>query len=88
MEIGVRQAKAELSRLIDAVLNGESVVITNHGKRLVRIVPEGPKPAANRGFGCLKGLIDLPEGWDSPGTDKEIEEMFDHIRESQGKRPR
>jgi prevent-host-death family protein len=39
MEVGVRRAKAELSKLIEAAPNGERVVITNHGKELVEIIP-------------------------------------------------
>lgn len=68
----MRQAKNELSKLIEAALNGEQVVITNRGKPSVRLVPEAPKPAKNRGFGCLKGIVELPDDWDSPKRDAEI----------------
>ena len=81
MEIGVRQAKAELSRLIEAALNGESVIITNHGKPLVRLVREAPRAADDLGFGFLKGEIELPPGWDSPMASEEIADMFDHVKE-------
>ena len=80
MNVGVRQAKTELTKLINAAIAGETVVITNHGKPLVRLVPEVTKPAKNRGYGCLKGF-ELPPGWDSPETDAEFEDLFDHIQE-------
>jgi prevent-host-death family protein len=81
MTIGVRQAKTELTKLIHAAMEGETVVITNHGKPLVRLVPEGPEPSKNRGYGCLKGALDLPPSWNSAEWDAEIEGQFAHIYE-------
>jgi prevent-host-death family protein len=80
MEIGVRQAKAELSRLIESALAGEIIIITNHGRPLARIVPEPSKPGPRRGRGCLKELPALQPGWDSPELDTEIEAMFECIQ--------
>lgn len=82
MEIGVRQAKAELSRLIESALAGETIIITNHGRRLARIVPEPAKPAPRRGFGCLKESLALQPGWDSPELDQQIEAMVDYNRQT------
>jgi prevent-host-death family protein len=79
MTVGVRQAKTELTKLINAAMEGETIVITNHGKPLVRLVPEGPKASKNRGYGCLKGAFDLPENWDE--SDAEIEGLFEHIQD-------
>jgi prevent-host-death family protein len=79
MTVGVRQAKTELTKLINAAMEGETIVITNHGKPLVRLVPEGSTPSKNRGYGCLKGAFDLPADWDN--TDSEIEGLFDHIQD-------
>lgn len=80
MEIGVRQAKAELSRLIESALGGETVIITNHGRPLARIVPEPSRPTPRRGRGFLKKLGALQPGWDSPELDKEIEAMFECLQ--------
>lgn len=38
--IGVFDAKARLSELIDRALSGETIVVTRHGKPVVRLVPE------------------------------------------------
>jgi prevent-host-death family protein len=81
MTIGVRQAKTELTKLINAALEGETIVIANHGKPLVRLVPEGPKASKNRGYGCLKGAFDLPADWDSPEGDAEVEGLFEHVQD-------
>jgi prevent-host-death family protein len=37
----IRAAKADLSKLIDAALAGEEVVITKNGRPLVRLTPVG-----------------------------------------------
>ncbi len=37
--VGVFEAKAKLSALIDAVANGESVVITRNGRSVARLIP-------------------------------------------------
>lgn len=79
MTIGVRQAKTELTKLIGAAMEGETVVITNHGKPLVRLVPEGSGPSKNKGYGCLKGAFEIPENWDQ--TDAEVEGLFEHIQD-------
>jgi len=44
--IAVHQAKNQLSALIHAVEQGEEVVLTRHGKRVVRIVREFDNDAA------------------------------------------
>ncbi len=72
----MRKAKSDLSKLIEAALNGEKVVITNRGKPSVRLVPEAPKSAKNRGIGCLKGKVTLPEDWDSVEREAEFTALF------------
>ena len=41
-EIGAFDAKNTLGALLDRVQQGEEIVITRHGKRVARLVPEGP----------------------------------------------
>ncbi len=38
-QLTVTEAKANLSKLLDAVERGETVAITRHGKRVARIEP-------------------------------------------------
>ena len=40
---GIFEAKKSFSALIDAVAAGEEVLITRHGKEVVRMVPVQPK---------------------------------------------
>ena len=39
-EIQASEAKTHLSRLLDEVERGETLIITRHGRRIARIVPE------------------------------------------------
>ena len=79
VDIGVKQAKTDLTKLIHAAMEGEPVVITNHGKPLVRLVPEGRAVGKDKGFGCLKGSFEIPENWTE--LDAEVEAMFEHLQE-------
>lgn len=82
MEVGVRQAKIDLSKLIKLALQGEKVVITNHGKPLVELIPAARKArSANRGYGSLKDVLRLPPGWDTPEAEEKFLHQFDFIRE-------
>jgi prevent-host-death family protein len=76
MQVGIREAKSDLSKLIEAALGGLDVVITKRGKPLVRLVPEGRPNDGRKGRGCLKD-INLPQGWDSAELDEEIANQFD-----------
>jgi prevent-host-death family protein len=45
MEAGVRELRDHLSRYLDAVIDGEEVIVTAHGKAVARLVPlERPRP--------------------------------------------
>ncbi len=39
-EIGAFEAKNTLGALLDRIQNGEEIVITRHGKRIARLIPE------------------------------------------------
>ncbi|MGH9612612.1 MAG: type II toxin-antitoxin system Phd/YefM family antitoxin [Bryobacteraceae bacterium] len=79
MEVGIRNAKSNLSRLVEAVLDGEEVFLTNRGERVAQLVA-APKPKhAHRGRGLWKEKANLYSGWDSPKADKDIEEMFENV---------
>ena len=88
MEIGIKAAKGDLSKIIKLALGGEKVVITNHGKPLVRLVPEPAKRKhPNRGYGALKGILNLPPGWDSLEAEEEFANRFEVVREAKGLPP-
>lgn len=64
MQVNMLEAKTHLSRLVEAVLRGEEVVIANRGKPVVRLVKAGTP--AKRTAGAWAGLM----------TDEEIDRAF------------
>lgn len=55
MQVNMLEAKTQLSKLVEAVLRGEDVVIANRGKPVVRLVKaEAPQ---RRRWGAWEGLI-------------------------------
>jgi prevent-host-death family protein len=54
MQYSVSTAKAQLSKLIDAALAGEEVVIARRSKPVVRLVPV---PQSGFRFGLLEGVV-------------------------------
>jgi prevent-host-death family protein len=54
MQVNMLEAKTQLSRLVEAALNGEEVVIANRGKPVVKLVRVEPvkkrKPGAWAGW--------------------------------------
>lgn len=55
MQVNVHEAKTNLSKLIEAALHGEEVIIARDGKPAVRIVAL-PQQKPKFKFGILKGL--------------------------------
>ncbi len=43
MNIGIAEAKAKLSELVERAAKGEEIVIERHGKPVARLVAEQPK---------------------------------------------
>lgn len=74
MTANVHEAKTQLSKLIDAALRGEEVIIARNGKPTVALVPI-TAPTEPRRPGRLKGeIVELdPNWWHS---DPELTELF------------
>ncbi len=64
MQVNMLEAKTHLSRLVEAALRGEEVVIANRGKPVVKLVRAGPQ--VKRQWGAWAGLM----------TDEEIDHAF------------
>ena len=64
MQVNMLEAKTQLSKLVDAVLRGEEVVIANRGRPVVRLV-KAEEPTRRR-WGAWEGLM----------TDAQIDHAF------------
>ena len=66
--VNIHEAKTNFSKLIDAVSQGEEIVIARAGKPAARLVPvEAQKPV--RKPGALKGKIRIADDFDAPLPD-------------------
>jgi antitoxin (DNA-binding transcriptional repressor) of toxin-antitoxin stability system len=68
----VHEAKANLSRLLALVEQGEEVTIMRRGKAVADLVRHQSKPGRRR-LGALAGTISLPEHWDAPMIDEQAD---------------
>lgn len=73
--VTIREARTQLSKLLDAVAEGEEVIISKAGKPAAKLVPfEAPLPL--RKPGSMRGKIRMADDFDSPLPD-DIQAAFD-----------
>jgi prevent-host-death family protein len=66
--VNIHQAKTHFSKLVDAVMEGEEIIIAKAGKPAAKLVPIKPiKP--KRCLGVLKGKIKIANDFDAPLPD-------------------
>ena len=70
MQFTVHAAKSQLSKLIDAALAGEEVVIAKGSKPVVRLVPI---PQSGFRLGILDGQLGTPPDFLEPLPDDELD---------------
>lgn len=58
MEVGIHDAKTQLSKLIPVVLSGEEVIITKSGYPLVKLVPV-QEQGGERPLGVYAGKVKI-----------------------------
>jgi antitoxin (DNA-binding transcriptional repressor) of toxin-antitoxin stability system len=82
MKVSAQYAETHLSQLISAADNGEEVEIDRPGKPALHLVVDRSAavqpPPKKRLLGAGKGEIWLADDWDSPKTNKEIENLFEN----------
>ncbi|MBV9404960.1 MAG: type II toxin-antitoxin system prevent-host-death family antitoxin [Acidobacteriaceae bacterium] len=76
MEVGIKKAKNDLSKLVAAARSGEEVYLVNRGERVAKIVTVNKPRVKNRGLGMFKDVIHLPDDWGSPEARVKQEEEF------------
>ncbi len=75
----IHQAKTNLSKLIERVLQGEEIVISKAGKPVAKLsgLAAATRP---RKLGCLKGEFEIPADFDNPLPDA-ILDAFEGLEE-------
>ena len=65
--VNIHAAKTHLSRLLDAVAEGEEILIARAGRPVARLVPlEGASVPQRRQLGRLAGRFSVPDDFDAP----------------------
>jgi prevent-host-death family protein len=72
--VNIHAAKTHLSKLLERVEKGETIVIARAGKPVAELVPL--KPRVEVVFGGLKGVIEYDEDMFSSEADAEVAAMF------------
>lgn len=72
-EVGVHEAKTNLSALLRRVASGEEITINSGGKPVAKLVPV--QRSAPRVFGRDRGLFTLPDDFDAPLPDEVLDEF-------------
>lgn len=71
MQFNMLEARNQLSKLVQAALAGEDVVIANKGVPVVRLVKVGARDVARKP-GAWSGLPKAKADWDTPATNAAI----------------
>lgn len=68
--VGLAEAKATLSALLDRVAKGETVTITRHNEPVAELRPLGPpRMKGLRPWGIYKGAFTVPDSFNDPLPD-------------------
>jgi len=78
--IPIHEAKSSLSKLVRRASSGETIYIGAYGKPEAIITAINPAKMKaelrKQAFGCMRGKMELPEGWDAPLPDDIIESFY------------
>ena len=71
--VNIHEAKTHFSKLIDAVIHGNEILIAMAGKPVAKLGPIDKKP--QRRPGVLKGKIKISKDFDAPLSDEFLAEF-------------
>ncbi len=77
-EVGMHEAKTQLSKLVERVESGEEIVITRRGEPAARLVPERRGGGFASLAGAWQGRVKIADDFD---------ELPDDLADSLGMRP-
>lgn len=66
--INIHEAKTHLSRIVEEVALGKTVVIGKAGKPMAKLIPITPEVKPKK-FGTLKGKVTVKDGFNDPLPD-------------------
>ena len=75
MQVNVHEAKPQLSRLLELVEEGETVIIARHGEPVAALVP-ARRPGFPFGIALEEPLVAAGDEWWQPMSDAEAEDWI------------
>ena len=77
MQVNIHEAKTQLSRLLELVEQGETVIIARHGQPVAELVPARRASGFPFGIAREQPLISAGDQWWQPMTDEEAENWIE-----------
>ena len=77
MQVNVHQAKTQLSRLLELVEDGETVVIARHGQPVAELIPARRQAGFPFGIAREDPLVPAGDEWWQPMSDAEAEDWIE-----------
>ena len=77
MLVNVHEAKSQLSRLLDLVEEGETVIIARHGQPVAELVPTRKRAGFPFGIARHEPLVPPGDEWWQPMSDTEAEDWLE-----------
>ena len=77
MQVNVHEAKSQLSRLLERVEEGETVVIARRGQPVAELVPTRRKTGFPFGIAREEPLAPTGDDWWQPLSDAEAEDWIE-----------
>lgn len=71
--VNMHDAKTHFSKLVDAVVKGQEIIIATSGKPVAKLIPIEKKK--KRKFGVLKGKIKISRDFDAPLPEDVLKEF-------------
>jgi prevent-host-death family protein len=76
VQVNVHEAKSQLSRLLELVEEGETVIIARHGRPVAELVP-ARQSGFPFGIACEEPLVASGDDWWQPMSDAEAEDWIE-----------
>jgi prevent-host-death family protein len=77
MQVNVHEAKSQLSRLLELVEEGETVVIARRGEPVAELVPARRKSGFPFGIARAEPLVAAGDEWWQPMSNAEAEDWIE-----------
>lgn len=77
MQVNVHEAKSRLSKLLELVEEGETVVIARHGRPVAELVPVRRHSGFPFGIARQEPLVAEGDDWWQPLSDEEVEDWIE-----------